>query len=147
MMVAVGPVGRSFLGTHLPSQYPGTGLALLASMWVIGEAFGSGAGGQLIDHFPIRSVLYGASGLPLLSAALVILVFRGYTDTHGSRSSTEPVEATPASQPSVVRVMVFTPAVVLLFPAVPAAALPFLPLLFPSHITSSPPIPPLPIHP
>ena len=46
MMVAVGPVGRSFLGTNLPPRYQGTGLALLAAMWVIGEAFGSGAGGS-----------------------------------------------------------------------------------------------------
>src|SRR5260370_4138277 len=81
MMGAVGPVGRSFLGPHLPSQYQGTGLALLASMWVIGEAFGSGAGRQLIDHFPIRSVLYGASGLPLLNAPLHIYSFLCYQTT------------------------------------------------------------------
>src|SRR5260370_21161524 len=115
MMVAVGPVGRSFVGANLPPKYQGTGLALLASMWVIGEAFGSGAGGQLIDHVPIRSVLYGASVLPLLSASLVVLVFRGYTDTHGSRFAAEPVEAAPSSQTSVVRVMVVTAASVLLF--------------------------------
>src|SRR5260370_16140038 len=106
-------------------------------MWVIGEAFGSGAGGQLIDHFPIRSVLYGASGLPLLSAALVILVFRGYTDTHGSRSSTEPVEATPTSQTSVVRVMVVTAAVVLLFQVGAGGELALLPLLVTSHLNLS----------
>src|SRR5713226_3021699 len=137
MMVAVGPVGRSFLGTHLPSQYQGTGLALLAAMWVIGEAFGSGAGGQLIDHVPIRSVLYGASVLPLLSAALVILVFRGYTDTHGSRSATEAVEAAPTSQTGVVRVMVVTAAIVLLFQVGAGGELALLPLLVTSHLNLS----------
>ncbi|HXL77497.1 MAG TPA: MFS transporter [Candidatus Eisenbacteria bacterium] len=137
MMVAVGPVGRSFLGTNLPPKYQGTGLALLAAMWVIGEAFGSGAGGQLIDHLPIRSVLYGASVLPLLSAALVILVFRGYTDTHGSRSSTEPVEDAPTSQTSVVRVMVVTAAIVLLFQVGAGGELALLPLLVTSHLNLS----------
>jgi len=137
MMVAVGPVGRSFLGTNLPPNYQGTGLALLAAMWVIGEAFGSGAGGQLIDHLPIRSVLYGASVLPLLSAALVILVFRGYTDTHGSRSSTEAVEDAPTSQTSVVRVMVVTAAIVLLFQVGAGGELALLPLLVTSHLNLS----------
>jgi MFS family permease len=136
MMVAVGPVGRSFLGTNLPPQYQGTGLALLAAMWVIGEAFGSGAGGQLIDHVPIRSVLYGASVLPLFSAALVILVFRGYTDTHGRRSATETVDADQAAT-SVVRVMVVTAAIVLLFQIGAGGELALLPLLVTSHLNLS----------
>jgi len=137
MMVAVGPIGRSFLGTNLPSRYQGTGLALLSATWVIGEAFGSGAGGQLIDHLPIRSVLYGASVLPLLSAALVILVFRGYTDTHGSRSATEAAEAAPTSQTGVVRVMVITAAIVLLFQVGAGGELALLPLLVTSQLNLS----------
>ena len=136
MMVAVGPVGRSFLGTSLPPQHQGTGLALLAAMWVIGEAFGSGAGGQLIDHMPIRSVLYGASVLPLLSAALVVLVFRGYADTHGRRSATETVDAEQAAT-SVVRVMVVTAAIVLLFQIGAGGELALLPLLVTSHLNLS----------
>ena len=133
MMVAVGPVGRSFLGTNLPSQYQGTGLALLAAMWVIGEAFGSGAGGQLIDHVPIRSVLYGASVLPLLSAALLVLVLRGYADTHGRRSATDTVDGEQAAT-SVVRVMVVTAAIVLLFQIGAGGELALLPLLVTSHL-------------
>ena len=136
MMVAVGPVGRSFLGTNLPPKYQGTGLALLAAMWVIGEAFGSGAGGQLIDHVPIRSVLYGASVLPLLSAALVVVVFRGYTDTHGRRSATAPVDA-QSGKTSVVRVMIVTAAIVLLFQVGAGGELALLPLLVTSHLNLS----------
>jgi MFS family permease len=137
MMVAVGPVGRSFLGTNLPPKYQGTGLALLAAMWVIGEAFGSGAGGQLIDHLPIRSVLYGASVLPLLSAAFVVLVFRGYTDTHSRRSATEPVDAGKSGNTSVVRVMVVSAAIVLLFQVGAGGELALLPLLVTSHLNLS----------
>ena len=137
MMVAVGPVGRSFLGTNLPPQYQGTGLALLAAMWVIGEAFGSGAGGQLIDHLPIRSVLYGASVLPLLSAVLVVLVFRGYADTHGRRSATEPTDAAQTGRTSVIRVMLVSAAIVLLFQVGAGGELALLPLLVTSHLNLS----------
>src|SRR5260370_15977260 len=35
MMVGVGPIGRSFLGTTLPPRYQATGLALLAAQRVI----------------------------------------------------------------------------------------------------------------
>ncbi|TMF43162.1 MAG: MFS transporter [Chloroflexi bacterium] len=137
MMVAVGPVGRSFLGTNLPPRYQGTGLALLAATWVIGEAIGSGAGGHLIDQLPIRSVLYGASVLPLLSAAMVVLVFRGYTETHGHRSATESADTVQSAGTGVVRVMIVTASIVLLFQVGAGGELALLPLLVTSHLNLS----------
>src|SRR6202158_5266736 len=89
MLVAVGPIGRSFLGTTLPAPHQDTGLALLAAQWVIGEAIGAGAGGLLIDRFPIRTVVYLAAVMPALSAVLVFLVFRGYTEAGGRRAAPE----------------------------------------------------------
>lgn len=79
MMVAVGPIARSYLGTALHARLRATGLALLAAQWVIADAVGAGAGGQLIDHFPIRSVLLGAAILPVASSVLVLWVFRSYS--------------------------------------------------------------------
>jgi MFS family permease len=134
MMVAVGPIGRSFLGTTLPPQYQATGLALLTAQWVIGEAIGSGAGGLLIDHMPIRTVLYIAAVMPALSAALVFLVFRGYVEAGGHRAAPE---ATPASQPngpSFIRVMIITASIVLLFQVGAGGELALLPLLVTSHL-------------
>jgi MFS family permease len=134
MMVAVGPIGRSFLGTTLPPQYQATGLALLAAQWVIGEAIGAGAGGLMIDHLPIRTVLYVAAVMPALSAALVFLVFRGYKEAGGHHAAPE---ATPASQPngpSFIRVMIITASIVLLFQIGAGGELALLPLLVTSHL-------------
>src|SRR3982075_3026525 len=85
MMVAVGPIARSYLGTALHSRLRATGLALLSAQWVIAEALGAGAGGQLIDHFPIRSVILHAAVLPVVSALLTVWVFKGYShaEHHG----------------------------------------------------------------
>jgi hypothetical protein len=114
MMVAVGPIGRSFLGTSLPPQYQATGLALLAAQWVIGEAIGAGAGGLLIDHMPIRTVLYVAAVMPALSAVLVFLVFSGYQESGGRRATSRgPPSAKPAGL-SLIRVMIITASIVLL---------------------------------
>ena len=137
MMVAVGPIGRSFLGTTLPPQYQATGLALLAAQWVIGSAIGSGVGGLLIDHYPIRNVLYVAAVMPALSAVLVFLVFRGYTEAGGRRSAPEKA---PASQPdatSVLRVMIVTASIVLLYEIGVGGELALLPLLVTSHLNLS----------
>ena len=79
MMVAVGPIARSYLGTALHARLRATGLALLAAQWVIAEAVGAGAGGQLIDHFPIRSVILWAAILPVASCLLIVWVFRHYS--------------------------------------------------------------------
>jgi MFS family permease len=134
MMVAVGPIGRSFLGTTLPPQYQATGLALLAAQWVIGEAIGSGAGGLLIDHLPIRTVLYVAAVMPALSAALVFLVFRGYTEAGGHRAAPEPTPASQPNGPSFIRVMIITASIVLLFQIGAGGELALLPLLVTSHL-------------
>src|SRR5439155_1329733 len=98
MMVAAGPLGRSFLGTTLPPRLRATGLAFIASQWIVAGAIGSGVGGQLIEHFPIRNVLYGASVLPLIAALLLLLVFMGYKETRGIWSRGEqpaPARAQP----------------------------------------------------
>src|SRR3979490_2647927 len=79
MMVAVGPIARSYLGTALHSRLRATGLALLSAQWVIAEALGPGTGGQLSDRFPIRNVILGGAVLPVISALLLVWVFRGYS--------------------------------------------------------------------
>jgi MFS family permease len=137
MMVAVGPIGRSFLGTTLPPRYQGTGLALISAQWVIAEAIGAGAGGQLIDHLPIRTVLYGTAVLPALAAVLVILVFRGYKEAGGRRSAPEDVPASQANGTGVVRVMIITASIVLLFEIGAGGELALLPLLVTSHLNLS----------
>jgi MFS family permease len=80
MFVAAGPVARSYLGTTLHARLRATGLALVTAQWVIAEAIGAGAGGQLIDHFPIRSVLYAGAVLPALTAVLLLWVFTGRSE-------------------------------------------------------------------
>ncbi len=137
MMVAVGPIGRSFLGTTLPPQYRATGLALIAAQWVIAEAIGAGAGGQLIDHVPIRSVLYGAAVLPAITAGLVVLVFRGYIEEGGRRSTPDEVPASQPNRPGVVRVMIVTASIVMLFQIGAGGELALLPLLVTSHLNLS----------
>ena len=82
-MVAAGPVGRSFLGTTLPPRLRATGLAFIAAMWIFASAVGSGAGGQLIERTSITEVLYIAAVLPLVSAGLLWLVFRGHRERRG----------------------------------------------------------------
>ena len=139
MMVAAGPIGRSFLGTTLPPRLQATGLALIAAQWVIGEAVGAGAGGLLIERIPIRSVLYGAAALPVVTALLMLLVFRGYTERHRrpetAGDGTRPDE--PRAGMSVVRVMVVTASIVLLIQIGLGGELALLPLLVTSHLNLS----------
>jgi len=131
-MVAVGPIGRSYVGTALHTKLRATGLALLSAQWVIAEAVGSGAGGQLIDHVPIRSVVLGAAALPLISAALSAWVFRGYSHSmHRSAHAAETeaaVEAGPATA-SAGAVLAVTAAIVLLVQLGIGGELALLPLL------------------
>lgn len=134
MMVAVGPIGRSFLGTTLPSRYQATGLALIAAQWVIAEAIGAGAGRQLIDHVPIRSVLYGTAVLPAVTAGLFALIFRGYRDEGGRRSAPDDVAVAQTNGTSVIRVMIVTASIVLLFQIGAGGELALLPLLVTSHL-------------
>ncbi len=138
MMVAAGPLGRSFLGTTLPPRLRATGLAFIASQWIVAGAIGSGVGGQLIEHFPIRNVLYGASVLPLIAALLLLLVFMGYKETRGIWSRGEqpaPARAQPGE--SFMRVMVLTAAIVLLFEIGSGGELALLPLLATNQLNMS----------
>lgn len=137
MMVAVGPLGRSFLGTTLPPKLRATGLALIAAQWVIAGALGSGAGGQLIDHFPIRNVLYLAAVLPLVAAGLMALVFRGYQETRGIWGDDEPAPVETRSGESFVRVMVITASIVLLAEIGAGGETALLPLLVTNHLNLS----------
>jgi len=137
MMVAVGPLGRSFLGTTLPPKLRATGLALIAAQWVVAGAIGSGAGGQLIDRFPIHDVLYLAAVLPLVTAVLLALVFRGYRETRGIWSDDEPPPAEATNGDGFIRVLVITAAIVLLAEIGAGGETALLPLLVTNHLNLS----------
>jgi len=139
MLVSVGPVGRSFLGTTLPPNLRATGLALHSAEWLFGDAIGAGAGGFLLEHVSTRDVLYAASVLPLISAGLLVVVFRGYTETHGRSTWTEEdlrVER-ERTGPSVVRVLLVTAAIMILFQIGFAGETALLPLLVTIHLNLS----------
>jgi MFS family permease len=139
MLVSVGPIGRSFLGTTLPPNLRATGLAVLSAEWLFGDAIGAGAGGLLIEHMPIRNVLYLASALPLISAVLLALAFRGYTETHGRGTWTDDdvrIEQ-QRSGPSLARVLLVTAAIMVLFQLGFAGETALLPLLVTAHLNLS----------
>src|SRR3984893_14383996 len=99
MMVAVGPIGRSYVGTSLPAGRRSTGLAYLTAAWVVGAAVGAGAGGLLIDRLTITIVLSGSAVLPLVAAAIIMLVFRGYSDAPRRRGIREDEGRSRAERP------------------------------------------------
>ena len=133
MMVAGGPIPRSYVGTAVHSNLRATGLALLASQWVVAEAFGAGIGGALIDRFPIGSVLLPAAALPLVSAVLVGVVFRGY-----GRQAVPPsgklMMKLPPDGGQVIRVLAITAALALLIQVGLGGELALLPLLVTDHL-------------
>ncbi|HET7465471.1 MAG TPA: MFS transporter [Candidatus Dormibacteraeota bacterium] len=135
MLVSVGPIGRSFLGTTLPPHLRATGLAVLSAEWLIGDAIGSGAGGLLIERMPISSVLSAAAVLPLITAALLVLVFRGYRQRFGHE--VEPGAAQGARGRDWVPVMVVTAAIMVLFQVGAFGETAFLPLLVTVHLNLS----------
>jgi MFS family permease len=137
MMVAAGPLGRSFLGTTLPPRLRATGLALISAMWVFSAAVGSGAGGQLIEHVSIATVLFLAAFLPLVSAGLLGLVFRGYRETRGIWSDEEPAPVAAPRSDTFVRVLVVTAAIVLLLEIGAGGETALLPLLVTDHLRLS----------
>ena len=139
MLVSVGPVGRSFLGTTLPPNLRATGLAVLSAEWLVGDAIGAGAGGFLLEHMSTRDVLTAASVLPLISAGLLVLVFRGYAETHGRNTwSEEDVRVErERTGPSVVRVLLVTAAIMILFQIGLAGETALLPLLVTTHLNLS----------
>ncbi len=133
-MVAGGPIPRSYVGTAVRVELRATGLALLASQWVVAEAVGAGVGGALIDRFPIRSVMLASAALPLLSAVLVALVFRGHVrPDHGERVVDRRAGATrePAR---LLPVLAITAALALLIQVGLGGELALLPLLVTGHL-------------
>lgn len=137
MMVAIGPIARSYLGTALQSRLRATGLALLTASWVIAEAIGAGAGGQLIDHFPIRDVILAAAVLPLGSALLAIRVFKGYSprDRHGPWTADDEARSEESrAGGGVMRILAVTASLVLLIQLGAGGELALLPLLVTTHL-------------
>ena len=137
MMVAVGPIARSYLGTALHARLRATGLALLSAQWVIAEAVGAGVGGPLIDHFPIRVVILGGASLPLVSAILVLWVFMGYrrTDRGEAWSSDDQARLEVSRRGGgVIRVLGVTATLVLLVQVGAGGELALLPLLVTTHL-------------
>jgi MFS transporter, DHA1 family, tetracycline resistance protein len=128
MLVAGGPIPRSYVGTSVHPHLRATGLALLASQWAMAEAIGSGAAGVLIDHFPIRSVMLAAAALPVISALLVLLVFRGHV--HAVPAQEGERRTQPAREgASVIRVLAITAALALLVQVGLGGELALLPVL------------------
>jgi MFS family permease len=137
MMVAIGPIARSYLGTALQSRLRATGLALLASSWVVAEAVGAGAGGQLIERFPIRSVLLAGAALPLASALLALWVFKGYSPRTGHGPWTADDEARSEESRAgggLLRIIAVTASLVLLFQVGAGGEFALLPLLVTTHL-------------
>jgi len=137
MMVAVGPVGRSFLGTTLPPHLRATGLALIAAQWVVAGAIGAGAGGQLIERFPIRDVLYLAAVGPVVASVLLALVFRGYKETRGIWGEDEAAPVGAAAGEGFMRVLIITAGIVLLAEIGAGGETALLPLLVTNHLNLS----------
>lgn len=138
-VVAAGPVGRSFVGTTLPPGLRATGLALLAAGWVMAGAIGAGAGGVLIEHIPIRNVIYGAAILPVISSLLVLLVFRGYAETHGRSTWTDEDMRVEEARtgPSLPRVLAVTAVIMVLVETGVGGEQALLPLLVTAHLNLS----------
>ena len=140
MMVSIGPIARSYLGTALQSRLRATGLALLTASWVVAEAVGAGAGGQLIDHFPIRSVILAAAVLPLGSALLALWVFKGYSarNHHGPWTADDAARSEESrAGGGVLRILAVTASLVLLIQVGAGGELALLPLLVTTHLQLS----------
>jgi MFS family permease len=140
MLVAVGPIARSYVGTALQARLRATGLALLAASWVIAEAIGAGAGGQLIDHFPIRGVLLAAAALPAVSALLAAWVFRRYSHAEHRGAWTADDDARSEESRAgggVLRILAVTASMVLLVQVGAGGELALLPLLVTTHLQLS----------
>ncbi len=140
MFVADGPIARSYVGTALHSRLRATGLALLSAQWLIAEAVGAGAGGQLIDRFPIRGVLYASAILPVLTALLAIWVFKGHSrseqrDTWAADDKARLEESRAGG--GLMRVLLVTASIVLLSQIGAGGELALLPLLVTTHLQLS----------
>jgi len=140
MMVAVGPIARSYLGTALHARLRATGLALLSAQWVLASAVGSGAGGQLIEHFPIRSILYASAVLPVVSAFLILLVFRNLSRAEHREGWTGDDQArmeVSRGGGGLMRVLLVSAGMVLLIEIGAGGEVALLPLLVTNHLNLS----------
>ncbi len=140
MLVAVGPIARSYVGTALQARLRATGLALLAASWVLAEAIGAGAGGQLIDRFPIREVMLAGAVLPVGSALLTVWVFRGYShaERHGPWSADDEARSEESrAGGGVLRILLVSASLVLLVQVGAGGELAVLPLLVTAHLQLS----------
>jgi MFS family permease len=137
MMVAVGPIARSYLGIALHARLRATGLALLSAQWVIAAAVGSGVGGQLFDHVPIRSILYAAALLPVLSAVLILILFRGYSPHQSSSEDDAARLETSRDGGGVLRVLLVSATMVFLIEIGSGGEVALLPLLVTNHLNLS----------
>lgn len=140
MYVAAGPVGRSYLGTALHARLRATGLALLSAQWLIAGAIGAGAGGQLIEHVPIRSILYATAALPALTAVLVVWVFRGQSAAQQRVTSARDDAARREESRAgggVIRVLLVSATMALLIQVGAGGELALLPLLVTTHLQLS----------
>jgi MFS family permease len=136
MMVAEGPIGRSYVGTALPAALRATGLGLISASWVIGAAIGAGAGGWLLDQVAIRDVLYGAAVIPVLAGVLILWAFRGYSDKQrlSTRSADDDQAEVARGGTSVMRILMVTALLVLLIEIGAGGEQALLPLLVTSHL-------------
>jgi MFS family permease len=134
MMVAVGPIARSYLGTALHARLRATGLALLSAQWVIAAAIGSGAGGQLIDHVPIRTIIFAAALLPAVSAVLIFILFRGYSPRESLTEDDAARLETSRGGGGVMRVLLVSATIVLLIEVGAGGEQALLPLLVTTHL-------------
>jgi MFS family permease len=140
MMVAVGPIARSYLGTALHARLRATGLALLTAQWVIAAAIGSGVGGQLIDHLPIRTILYAAAFLPVVSGFLTLLLFKNFSQAkHRDRWSDDDQARMEGSRGGggVARILLVSATMVLLIEIGAGGEVALLPLLVTNHLNLS----------
>lgn len=139
MMVAAGPIGRSYVGTSLPGGLRATGLAFLTAAWVVGTAVGAGAGGLLIDRLGIPDVLAGSAILPLVAAAVIVLVFRGYSDGARRRRIRDEESGAPGAhrRGGVARILVVAASIVLLIHLGGGGESALLPLLVTTHLHQS----------
>src|SRR5258708_37310835 len=135
-----GPIARSSPGTALQSRLRATGLALLTASWVVAEAVGAGAGGQLIDLFPIRSVIVAAELRPLGSALLAIWVFKGHSarNHHGPWTADDEARSEESrAGGGVLRILAVTASLVLLLQVGAGGELALPPLLVTTHLQLS----------
>jgi MFS family permease len=93
MMVAGGPLGRSFLGVSLPPGQRGLAIGVLQAGWSFSGAIGAGLAGFLGDRFGLQAVFDSAFVFPVVGLVIAVLTFRG-------QYRLKLVQITPAGAPA-----------------------------------------------